>query len=57
MPPLMPEVQEQYQLGPEVMEISDPSFQTEEAFRIAHYPPSLPYEISGRLTAIIKQSS
>lgn len=35
----MPPVQDQYKIGPEIMEIQDPTFEQEEAFRIAHLPP------------------
>lgn len=35
----MPPVQDQYRIGPEVMEIRDPTFEEEEAYRIAHLPP------------------
>ncbi|KAF7384842.1 hypothetical protein HZH66_011928 [Vespula vulgaris] len=38
-PPSMPPVQDQYRIGPEVMEIRDPTFEEEEAYRIAHLPP------------------
>ncbi|KAL2711444.1 radial spoke head protein 6 A [Vespula squamosa] len=38
-PPSMPPVQDQYKIGPEVMEIRDPTFEEEEAYRIAHLPP------------------
>lgn len=36
----MPAIQDQYVIGPEVMEIRDPSVEEEEAYRIAHLPPS-----------------
>uniref|UniRef100_A0A0C9QX34 RSPH4A protein n=1 Tax=Fopius arisanus TaxID=64838 RepID=A0A0C9QX34_9HYME len=39
-PPVMPDVQEQYQVGPEIMEMIEPSFEAEEAYRIAHLPPT-----------------
>ncbi|KAI4481115.1 hypothetical protein M0804_009741 [Polistes exclamans] len=38
-PPSMPPVQDQYKIGPEIMEIRDPTFEEEEAYRIAHLPP------------------
>ena len=38
-PQSMPPVQDQYKIGPEIMEIQDPTFEQEEAFRIAHLPP------------------
>ncbi|XP_017890081.1 radial spoke head protein 6 homolog A [Ceratina calcarata] len=38
-PPSMPPVQDQYKVGPEIMEIQDPTFEQEEAWRIAHLPP------------------
>ncbi|XP_054010347.1 radial spoke head protein 6 homolog A [Hylaeus anthracinus] len=38
-PPTMPPVQDQYALGPEIMEVLDPTFEQEEAYRIAHLPP------------------
>ncbi|KAG7202738.1 hypothetical protein KM043_009912 [Ampulex compressa] len=45
-PPSMPAVQDQYGIGPEVMETKDPTFEEEEAHRIAHLPPppTLPME-------------
>lgn len=39
-PPPMPPVLDQYKVGPEIMEIQDPTFEQEEAYRIAHLPPS-----------------
>ena len=45
-PPPMPQVLDEYKIGPEVMEITDPSFEEEEAYRIAHLPPP-PKEILG----------
>ncbi|XP_063985995.1 radial spoke head protein 6 homolog A [Diachasmimorpha longicaudata] len=39
-PPAMPAVQQHYKLGPEIMEMMEPSFETEEAYRIAHLPPT-----------------
>ncbi|XP_043255228.1 radial spoke head protein 6 homolog A [Colletes gigas] len=41
-PPSMPPVQDQYKLGPEIMEIQDPTFEQEEAYRIANLPPPPP---------------
>ncbi|XP_046605104.1 radial spoke head protein 6 homolog A [Neodiprion virginianus] len=42
-PPSMPLVQDQYKIGPEVMEVQDPTFEMEEEWRIAHLPaPELP---------------
>ncbi|XP_076289403.1 radial spoke head protein 4a [Lasioglossum baleicum] len=41
-PPSMPPVQDQYKLGPEIMEIQDPTFDQEEAYRIAHLPKPPP---------------
>ncbi|CAL7949975.1 unnamed protein product [Xylocopa violacea] len=38
-PPAMPPVQDQYKIGPEILEIQDPTFEQEEAWRIAHLPP------------------
>ncbi|XP_017766964.1 PREDICTED: radial spoke head protein 6 homolog A [Eufriesea mexicana] len=38
-PPPMPPVQDQYKIGPEIMEIQDPTFEQEEDYRIAHLPP------------------
>ncbi|XP_017791939.1 PREDICTED: radial spoke head protein 6 homolog A [Habropoda laboriosa] len=38
-PPTMPPVEDQYKIGPEIMEIQDPTFEQEEAWRIAHLPP------------------
>lgn len=38
-PPNMPPVQDQYKIGPEVMEIRDPTVEEEEADRIARSPP------------------
>ncbi|XP_015110699.1 radial spoke head protein 4 homolog A [Diachasma alloeum] len=39
-PPVMPAVEEHYKLGPEIMEMMEPSFEAEEAYRIAHLPPT-----------------
>ena len=38
-PPSMPPVQDQYIIGPEIMEIQDPTFEQEEAYRISQIPP------------------
>ncbi|XP_076234627.1 radial spoke head protein 4a [Calliopsis andreniformis] len=38
-PPPMPPVQDQYKMGPEIMEIQDPTFEQEEAYRISRLPP------------------
>ncbi|XP_033305795.1 radial spoke head protein 6 homolog A [Bombus vosnesenskii] len=38
-PPSMPPVQDQYIIGPEIMEIQDPTFEQEEAYRISQMPP------------------
>ena len=35
----MPPVQDQYKIGPEIMEIQDPTFEQEEAYRISRLPP------------------
>lgn len=37
-PPNMPDVQDQYKIGPEVMEVQDPTFEQEEEWRLAHLP-------------------
>jgi hypothetical protein len=34
----MPEIQEQYVIDSELQEIQDPSFEEEEAYRLAHLP-------------------
>lgn len=41
-PTPLPKVQQEYQLGPEIMEIMDPSGADEEAWRIAHLPKPKP---------------
>nr|XP_034177169.1 radial spoke head protein 6 homolog A [Osmia lignaria]XP_034177170.1 radial spoke head protein 6 homolog A [Osmia lignaria] len=41
-PPWMPPVQDQYKVGPEIMEIKDPTFEEEEAYRISKLPPPPP---------------
>ncbi|XP_026498929.2 radial spoke head protein 6 homolog A [Vanessa tameamea] len=38
----LPRPQEEYAIGPEVMEMADPTFADEEAYRIAHLPPPPP---------------
>ena len=35
-PPALPAVQSEYPLGPEIMEINDPTVEEEEAWRVAH---------------------
>ncbi|CAH0728637.1 unnamed protein product, partial [Brenthis ino] len=39
--------QQEYAIGPEVMEMADPTFADEEAYRIAHLPPPPPPELPG----------
>ncbi|OXU18503.1 hypothetical protein TSAR_012053, partial [Trichomalopsis sarcophagae] len=42
-PPAMPAIQEQYEpIGSEITEIQEPSFDEEEAYRLAHLPPAPP---------------
>ncbi|KAJ8714252.1 hypothetical protein PYW08_007872 [Mythimna loreyi] len=43
----LPIPQNEYVIGPEVMEMADPTFADEEAFRIAHLPPPPPPDILG----------
>ncbi|XP_075982602.1 radial spoke head protein 4a [Anticarsia gemmatalis] len=43
----LPYPQDEYPIGPEVMEMADPTFADEEAYRIAHLPPPPPPEIMG----------
>ncbi|CAG5004318.1 unnamed protein product [Parnassius apollo] len=43
----LPRPQEEYSVGPEVMEMADPTFADEEVYRIAHLPPAPPAEIPG----------
>ncbi|XP_047033554.1 radial spoke head protein 6 homolog A [Helicoverpa zea] len=43
----LPLPQDEYPIGPEVMEMADPTFADEEAYRIAHLPPPPPPEIMG----------
>ncbi|XP_049878152.1 radial spoke head protein 6 homolog A [Pectinophora gossypiella] len=38
----LPRPQDEYPVGPEVMEMADPTFADEEAYRIAHLPPPPP---------------
>ncbi|XP_063538919.1 radial spoke head protein 6 homolog A isoform X1 [Cydia strobilella] len=38
----LPRPQDEYPVGPEVMEMQDPSFADEEAYRIARLPPPIP---------------
>lgn len=37
----MPSVQHQYKIGPEVMEIRDPTVKEEEAYQLTRLPPTL----------------
>ncbi|CAH2044783.1 unnamed protein product, partial [Iphiclides podalirius] len=43
----LPRPQNEYPIGPEVMEMADPTFADEEAYRIAHLPPAPALEIPG----------
>ncbi|CAB3248695.1 unnamed protein product [Arctia plantaginis] len=43
----LPKPQDEYPIGPEVMEMADPTFADEEAYRIAHLPPPPPPELPG----------
>ncbi|CAG9789520.1 unnamed protein product [Diatraea saccharalis] len=43
----LPRPQDEYLIGPEVMEMADPTFADEEAYRIAHLPPPPPPELPG----------
>ncbi|KAG6441997.1 radial spoke head protein 6 homolog A [Manduca sexta] len=43
----LPRPQDEYVVGPEVMEMADPTFADEEAYRIAHLPPPPPPELPG----------
>ncbi|XP_072929487.1 radial spoke head protein 6 homolog A [Epargyreus clarus] len=43
----LPRPQSEYPVGPEVMEMADPTFADEEAYRIAHLPPPPPPELPG----------
>ncbi|KAL4713074.1 hypothetical protein ACJJTC_001128 [Scirpophaga incertulas] len=43
----LPLPQFEYPVGPEVMELADPTFADEEAYRIAHLPPPPPPELPG----------
>lgn len=40
-PSNMPPVQDQYKIGPEIMEIRDPTVKEEEAYRLTRLPPIL----------------
>lgn len=40
-PSNMPSVQHQYKIGPEVMEIRDPTVKEEEAYQLTRLPPTL----------------
>ncbi|XP_045776181.1 radial spoke head protein 4 homolog A isoform X2 [Maniola jurtina] len=46
-PVQLPRPQDEYVIGPEVMEMADPTFADEEAYRIAHLPPPPPPEQLG----------
>ncbi|XP_034833769.1 LOW QUALITY PROTEIN: radial spoke head protein 6 homolog A [Maniola hyperantus] len=46
-PVQLPRAQDEYIIGPEVMEMADPTFADEEAYRIAHLPPPPPPELLG----------
>ncbi|CAH4038157.1 unnamed protein product [Pieris brassicae] len=43
----LPRPEDEYIVGPEVMEMADPTFADEEAYRIAHLPPPPPPELPG----------
>ncbi|CAH1637934.1 unnamed protein product [Spodoptera littoralis] len=43
----LPVPQVEYPIGPEIMEMADPTFADEEAFRIAHLPPPPPPPMMG----------
>ncbi|XP_072747686.1 radial spoke head protein 4 homolog A [Anoplolepis gracilipes] len=43
-PSNMPPVQDQYKIGPEIMEIRDPTVDEEEAYRMARFPPTVQEE-------------
>ncbi|CAH0594510.1 unnamed protein product [Chrysodeixis includens] len=43
----LPRPQDEYAIGPEVMEMADPTFADEEAYRIAHLPPPPPPALVG----------
>ncbi|XP_013194260.1 radial spoke head protein 6 homolog A isoform X1 [Amyelois transitella] len=43
----LPRPQDEYIVGPEVMEMADPTFADEEAYRIAHLPPPPPPAMMG----------
>jgi len=40
-PPNMPSIQDQYKIGPEIMEMNDPTVEEEEAYRRKILPPVL----------------
>ena len=44
-PSYLPQRQNEYELGPEIMEVDDPSPQMEEAWRDTHRPPPLPMPV------------
>ncbi|XP_037876247.1 radial spoke head protein 6 homolog A [Bombyx mori] len=46
-PAQLPRPQDEYPIGPEVMEMADPTFADEEAYRIAHLPPPPPPVLEG----------
>jgi len=41
-PSNMPPVQDQYKIGPEIMEIRDSTVKEEEAYQLMHLSPTLP---------------
>lgn len=41
-PSHVPLVQDQYKIGPEIMEICDPTVKEEEAYQLMRLPPTLP---------------
>lgn len=43
----LPWPKDEYPIGPEVMEMADPTFADEEAYRIAHLPPVPPPDLLG----------
>ncbi|XP_076165791.1 radial spoke head protein 4a [Ptiloglossa arizonensis] len=54
-PPTMPPVQDQYKLGPEIMETQDPTFEQEEAYRIAHLPPPPPLPMGEEEEEVVEE--
>lgn len=40
-PPSMPPIQDQYKIGPEIMEISDPTVEEEKRNRLVHSPRAI----------------